>query len=100
MHLLVHYLPLHDNKAILEQHKYAISNLKDDTKEDNRRKVVKPTKELLEKEIIKYYKDIKKAKSLDLICLRTFYKEWLDFKALHTESSTYIKRIDEYWLKY
>ncbi len=98
-----------NNKTILEQHKYTITNLKDgrystylpdETKPSNRRKIVKPKKELLEKEIIKYYKGIEKAKSLDSICLRTFYKEWLDFKALHTESSTYIKRIDEYWVRY
>ncbi len=98
-----------NNKTILEQHKYVISNLKDgrystylpdDTKPSNRRKVVKPSKELLEKEIIKYYKDIEKANSLDAICLRTFYKDWLDFKSLHTDSTTYIKRIDEYWIKY
>jgi hypothetical protein len=32
--------------------------------------------------------------------LRTFYKDWLEFKALHTDSTTCIKRIDEYWIKY
>ena len=51
------------NKKILEQHAYAVTEnkdgrfstyVKDTTKPDKRRKIVKASKELLEKEIIKY----------------------------------------------
>ena len=53
-------------KDILAQHKYAITlnkdgrystYLPDDTKSSKRRKVVKPSQELLEKEIVRFYKD-------------------------------------------
>lgn len=97
------------NKKILEQHPYAITQnrdgrfstyITDSTKPNNRRKVVKPSKELLEKEIIKIYKEREKEKSIKKICLNNFYEEWLDFKSMHTNSSAYIKTIDELWKRY
>lgn len=97
------------NKKILEQHPYAITQnrdgrfstyITDSTKPNNRRKVVKPSKELLEKEIIKIYKEREKEKSIKKICLKNFYAEWLDFKSMHTNSSAYIKTIDELWKRY
>lgn len=72
----------------------------DSTKPNNRRKIVKASKELLEKEIVKFYKEREKKKSREKICLKTFYAEWLDFKALHTNSCRYIKTIDELWKRY
>lgn len=96
-------------KEILAQHKYAITlnkdgrystYLPDDTKSSNRRKVVKPTKESLEQEIIRFYKDKEKSKSKERMSLRKLYPQWLDYKSLHTESSAYIKTIDELWRKY
>ena len=97
------------NKKILEWHPYAVTENKDgrfstyvadSTKPNNRRKIVKASKELLEKEIIKFYREREKEKSKEKICLKTFYAEWLDFKALHTNSSRYIKTIDELWKRY
>lgn len=96
-------------QQILKQHAYAITKgrdgrystyIRDNTKPNNRRKIVKASKELLEHEIIKFYKEREKEKSKEKICLRTFYAEWLDFKALHTNSSGYIKTIDELWKRY
>ena len=98
-----------NNKKILEQHPYAITEnkdgrfstyLSDSTKVNKRRKIVKASRELLEKEIIKLYKEREKEKSLENICLSQIYPEWIDFKALHTESTAYIKTIDELWNKY
>ena len=98
-----------NNKKILEQHPYAITEnkdgrfstyLSDSTKVNKRRKIVKASRELLEKEIIKLYKEREKEKSLENICLSQIYPEWIDFKALHTESTAYIKTIDEFWNKY
>lgn len=97
------------NQKILQQHPYAItenkdgrfsSYLPDKTKPNNRRKVVKATRELLEKEIIKFYKEREKEQSLANISLRKFYPEWLAYKALHTTSSAYIKTIDELWKRF
>lgn len=97
------------NKKILEQHPYAITENKDGrfstylpdrTKPSHRRKIVKATRELLTKEIIKYYKECEEEHSIEKICLRKFYGEWLNYKALHTTSSAYIKTIDELWKRY
>lgn len=63
-----------NNKKILEQHPYAITEnkdgrfstyLSDSTKVNKRRKIVKASRELLEKEIIKLYKEREKEKSLE-----------------------------------
>lgn len=94
-----------NNAKILEQHAYKITlntdgrfstYLPDETKPSKRKKVVKSTQVALEKEIIKYYKNLEKKD----ICLRSFYDEWLKYKSLHTKSSAYIKTIDELWEKF
>lgn len=97
------------NKKILEQHTYAITQnkdgrfstyLPDETKPGNRRKLVKADRELLEKEIIRFYKEREKKQSLANISLRNFYPEWFAYKSLHTTSSAYMKTIDELWKRY
>lgn len=97
------------NKQLLSKHPYSITQNKDGrfstylpdcTKPANRRKVVKATREQLEKEIIKYYKEREAENSRENISLKELYPEWLDFKALHTASSAYIKTIDELWIKF
>lgn len=97
------------NQKILEQHPYAITEnkdgrfstyLTDETKPNNRRKVVKATRELLEKEIIKFYKEREKENSIANISLRNFYPEWFAYKSLHTSSSAYMRTIDELWKRY
>lgn len=102
---------IHDmvNKKILNQHNYAITQNKDgrfstyifdEAKKNHRRKIVKPTRELLEKEIIKIYKEMEKKKALESICLRKFYANWMEYKSYHTNSSAYLKTIDELWKKF
>lgn len=97
------------NQKILEQHPYAITEnkdgrfstyLTDETKPNNRRKVVKATRELLEREIIKFYKEREKENSVANISLRNFYPEWFAYKSLHTSSSAYMRTIDELWKRY
>ena len=97
------------NKDILNQHPYTITANKDgrystyiidETKPSNRRKIVKPTREALEKEIIRIYKERDEEQSRKKICLRQLYPEWLDYKSLHTDSTAYIKTIDELWNKF
>ena len=97
------------NKQILAEHPYAITTNKDgrfstyvpdESKSSKRRKIVKPTRELLEKEIVRFYKDKEKAKSRERMCLRKLYPQWLDYKSLHTDSSAYIRTIDILWKRY
>ena len=97
------------NKQILAEHPYAITTNKDgrfstyvpdESKSSKRRKIVKPTRELLEKEIVRFYKDKEKAKSRECMCLRKLYPQWLDYKSLHTDSSAYIRTIDILWKRY
>ena len=96
-------------KKILEQHAYAVTENKDGrfstyvtdtTKPNNRRKIVKSSKELLEKEIIKFYREREKKNKEKKICLKDFYAEWLNYKSLRTNSSAYIRTINELWKRY
>ena len=98
-----------NNKKILEQHPYAITENKDgrfstyvtdDKKKNHRRKIVKASKELLETEIIKFYKEREKKNREKKLCLKEFYPEWLNYKSMHTNSTAYIKTIDELWRRY
>ena len=95
---------------ILKKHKYAIfqgkdgrwrTTLPDDTKKNGRRLIAKTTKEKVEEEIITYYtleedKEIVK----DLKAFKEMYIEWIQYKALHTTSDSYPKRIDNDYKKY
>ena len=95
------------NKKILQQHPYAITRNKDgrystyiipdeENAPSKRKKIVKATREGLENALISFYK---KEQEKD-ITLRLIYTEWLDFKSLHTDSTAYIKTIDELWKKF
>lgn len=97
------------NKKFLERHPYKISKnrdgryssyLPDETKPNNRRKIVKSSLEELEKTIIKYYKECDEQQEYKKICLRSLYPEWLNYKSLHTDSGGYIKTIDHLWIKF
>ncbi|MBQ2886753.1 MAG: tyrosine-type recombinase/integrase [Alphaproteobacteria bacterium] len=92
------------NKQILAEHPYAITTNKDgrfstyvpdESKPSKRKKLVKPSQKELEQAIVKYYKEREKSKKK--LCLKDLYPEWLEYKALHTDSSAYIKTIDELW---
>lgn len=74
--------------------------LPDESKPGKRRLVPKSTEEKLHKEILAYYKEQTKEQSVKQLTLALIYPEWLRYKALHTEASTYIHRIDNDWNKY
>ena len=76
------------------------SYLPDDTKKSKRRQIAKSTEEKLNIEIIAYYKKLDNAHSSKRITLQSFYPEWLNYKALHTEASSYMRRINNDWDKY
>lgn len=99
-------IEMHKNKDLLERHPYKIYQTKDgrwhtyvydDTKKNNRRQVSKSSKENLEKFIISYQLSISKSELEKKLTLEELYPEWLEFKAKHTNASTYITRIDVDW---
>lgn len=94
------YLAMHPYKITENKDGRFSTYLPDDTKPNNRRKVVKATRDLLEKEIVQYYKEREKEQSNQNLCLKDFYPEWLSFKALHTTSSYYVKTIDLLWKRF
>lgn len=95
------------NKKILQQHPYAITKNKDGrystyiipnpkNAPSKRKKIVKATRNELENALLAFYNQQKEKD----ITLRLIYPEWLDFKSLHTDSTAYIKTIDELWKKF
>lgn len=97
------------DKKILSQHPYAITQnkdgrfstyLPDESKPGNRRKLVKADRKILEREIIKFYKEREQKEALANISLRDFYPKWYEYKSLHSNSSAYMRNIDGLWLKY
>lgn len=74
--------------------------LPDNTKKSKRRQIAKSTEEKLNIEIIAYYKKLDEEKCSKRITLQSFYPEWLSYKALHTEASSYVRRINNDWDKY
>lgn len=97
------------NQKILAQHCYFItenkdgrisSYLPDKTKKNHCRKIVKKTRELLEKQITKFYKEREKQQSIQNTTLRQFYPEWSEYKSLPTNSSVYMRMIDELWKRF
>lgn len=72
----------------------------DDTKKSKRRQIAKSTEEKLNMEIIAYYKKLDDVKNNKHITLQSLYPEWLNYKSLHTEASSYVRRINNDWNKY
>lgn len=96
---------------ILEQHKYEVyysqsenawrTYLPDDTKANKRKPLKRSTKENLEKEIIRFYKEKHKAESREYITLEQVYKEWLIYRRdfTSTKSKTIQENVAE-WNKF
>lgn len=93
-------------ERILNQHPYKITFsagrwqtfVKDETQKSGRKKLVKSTKEKLNNALYEYYKE--QENRLSNITLRTLYPDWIEYKALHTTASNYIRRINNDWDKY
>ena len=103
-------IEMNERKKYLEMHKYKIWQSEADKKwrthlpddEKGRKLVKRSTKESIEKEIIKYYKsiEVKVETANKNITLRQIFPEWIAFKSIHTESTSYIKKITADWKKY
>lgn len=96
-------------KSILSNHPYKIwygsdgrwhSYLPDPSKKGGRKPIAKQSREALETEITKYYIKLDSEKSKEHITLMDLYPEWIEYKRLHTNASTYITRIQTDWNTY
>lgn len=96
------YLNLHKEKYNIWQGNNGswYTYLADDTKSAGRRLVKKSTLTKIENAIIDYYKASENKNDSKKISLENFYLEWLEYKQLHTNSSAYIRRIDDDWNRY
>lgn len=85
-------------KKILENHKYQIyfserehawrTYLPDDTKPNKRKPLKRSTKENLEKEIIRFYREKHQKESRNTITLEQVYKEWLVYRRDYTSAKS------------
>jgi len=96
-------------QEVLQSHPYKIyqgSNgrwytyVVDDTKQNNRRRIVKSTKEKLNKALYEHYKAQDESVKLAKTTLYQLYPKWREYKSLHTTADTYITRIESDWKKY
>lgn len=102
-------IEMNERRKYLEMHNYRVWQSDSDGKwrtympdEEKGRKLVKRnTKDDIQDVIIKYYKSVEtKEQSRDDVTLNEIFPEWIRFKAIHTDSSSYIKRITADWKKY
>ena len=101
-------IEMNERKKFIEMHEYEIwqgkngfwyTYLPDDTK--GRKLVKRNTKDDIQDVIIKYYKSVEtKEQNRDDVTLNEIFPEWIRFKAIRTDSSSYIKRITADWKKY
>ena len=103
-------IEMNERKKYLEMHTYKVWQSETDHKwrthlpdeEKGRKLVKKSTKEDIEKAIIKYYKstEVKEDNANKNITLKQIFPEWIAFKGIHTESTSYIKKITADWKKF
>ena len=102
-------IEMNERRKYLEMHNYRVWQSDSDGKwrtympdEEKGRKLVKRnTKDDIQDVIIKYYKSVEtKEQNREDVTLNEIFPEWIRFKAIHTDSSSYIKRITADWKKY
>lgn len=70
----------------------------DDTKSSGYRLIARKSKENLENEIVSCWKNFCNCEKE--ITLETLYPEWLAYKELHIQSSSYLRRISDDWNRF
>ena len=92
---------------ILQEHHYDIwqgknerwySHLPDKTQKSGRRKIVKSSKESLEKAIVKYYEEEKE--QIELVTLRTIFPKWIQSRGLEVNCVGTARRNFYDWKRY
>lgn len=104
-------IEMNKRKKYLDKHEFSIwqgknglwySYLPDDEK--GRKLVKRKSQEEIENLVIDYYKnqdeEEKQKKKSEKINLLTVFPEWIDFKQIHTNSTSYIKRITADWTRF
>ena len=100
-----------EKQRILSKHPYSIfkdkdrrwkTTVKDDAKKSGRKIIAKKTKEELYNELVKHYTSIEDDLYMqqNIPTLKNMFGEWLVYKAKHSESSSYARRIKNDWNKY
>lgn len=100
-----------EKQRILSKHPYSIfqdkdgrwkTTVKDDAKKSGRKIIAKKTKEELYNELVKHYTSIEDNLYMqqNIPTLKNMFGEWLVYKAKHSESSSYARRIKNDWNKY
>ena len=93
----------------LQKHKYNIwegktgywyTYLPCDNNPTKRRQIKRKSKLKLEEAIISTYIEDDKQDQMKKVSLKSIYHEWLNYKSLHTNASSSIRRIDCDWTKY
>ena len=96
-------------RIIKEKHPYKIScgkdgrwrtYIKDETKKNGLKMVVKATEEKLKEALVEHYQGEDPEVRKQRLTLEELYPEWIKFKALHTPADTYITRIGREWKRY
>ena len=94
---------------ILENHPYKIyqgkdgkwyTHIQDDSKPEKRRKVVRTSLEAVHGALYDHYTGAAEKRQLMGKTIEKLYPDWLEYKKLHTDASTYITRLNSDWKKY
>jgi hypothetical protein len=101
-------IEMNERKKYLNMHGFSIWHSDTDKKwrtylpdEKNGRKLIKRnTEDEINDLVIAYYKSHETVQKTKAITLKDIFAEWLKFKSVHTESTSYIKRITADWKKY
>ena len=96
-------------RILKEKHPYKIScgkdgrwrtYIKDETKKNGMKMVVKSTEEKLKEALVEHYQGEDPEVQRQRLTLEKLYPKWIKFKALHTPAGTYITRIEREWKRY
>lgn len=109
--LLQEKIDMQKREEILKKHPYDIWQGKDGKwrtylpdEEKGRRLVKRTTRKSIEDSVIKFLDDNsdekKRIKIAKEITLKKIFPDWLKFKQIHTQSTSYIKRITADWKKF
>lgn len=99
-------LEMKERTEILEKHQYKITQgkdgkwrtyLPDSSRKNNRRQIKKSTREKIEEEVVKYYRQQKQKKEFTL---EELYPEWLKYYSLHTGTTGTVKRVTSDWKRF
>ena len=96
---------------VLSRHQYSIfqdkdgrwkTTVKDETKKSKRRIIAKKTERELKEAVVKHYLDLEDEKYIidNSTTIEKTFNEWICYKSMHTQSTSYILRLKNDWNKY